>query len=228
VLRRVLPTLATAIAVVVFVGAGQWQRGRMLQKEAWGEQLAAAQAAPVVPLPQGAPDWTAWRFRTVEARGTLDAARQILVDNKTYRGRAGYHVVTPLRLPDGRAVLVDRGWIVGGATRAEVPRVPVPAGEVVVRGRLNLPPQGYVELAPTTPEHGVWQNLDPGRFAAATGLPVLPVVIEATEGAGADLVREWPRPDTGAEKHRIYMMQWYAFAALAAGLWAWFTWRKPS
>ena len=57
---------------------------------------------------------------------------------------------------------------------------------------------------------------------------MLPVVIEATEGAGEGLVREWPRPDTGAEKHRIYMMQWYAFAALAAGLWAWFSWRKRS
>jgi surfeit locus 1 family protein len=36
-------------------------------------------------------------------------------------------------------------------------------------------------------------------------------------------VREWPRPDAGVEKHLIYMVQWYAFAALAFGLWAWFT-----
>jgi len=32
-------------------------------------------------------------------------------------------------------------------------------------------------------------------------------------------VRDWPAPDFGVEKHRIYMFQWYAFAALALVLW---------
>jgi surfeit locus 1 family protein len=223
-LRRALPTLAALVAVVVFVSAGNWQRDRMLRKEAWGRQVDAAQAAPAEPLPAAA-DWNTWRFRTVEARGTFDAALQFLVDNKVHRGRVGYHVVTPLRLADGRAVLVDRGWVAAGATREDVPRVPALSGEVVVRGRLNLPPADYVELGRTTPQQDVWQNLDPARFSQATGLAVLPVVIEAIEGAGDGLVRDWPRPDSGATKHRIYMLQWYAFAALTAGLWAWFAWR---
>jgi surfeit locus 1 family protein len=221
----VLPALAALVAVGVFVAAGHWQRARMQQKEAWGEQLDAAQAAPVAPFPGAVADWGAWRFRNVEARGTFDAARQFLVDNKVHRGRAGYHVVTPLRLAGGGAVLVDRGWVVAGVTRLDIPAVAAPAGEVVVRGRLNIPPADYVELERTTPQLGVWQNLDPARFAAATGLAVPPVVIEATAGAGEGLARDWPRPDSGANKHRMYMLQWYAFAALAAGLWAWFAWR---
>lgn len=221
-----LAALAAGAVVAACIAAGNWQRDRMRQKEALGEQLAAAQAAPRVPLPSAA-DWNAWRFRAIEARGTFDATRQFLVDNKVHRGRVGYHVVTPLRLADGRAVLVDRGWIAGGASRAEVPVVAVPAGERVVRGRINLPPAGYVELAPTVPQRGVWQNLDPARFAAATGLSVLPAVIEEDDdGAGDGLSREWPRPDAGADKHRIYMLQWYAFATLAAGLWAWFALRR--
>ena len=36
------------------------------------------------------------------------------------------------------------------------------------------------------------------------------------------LLRDWPAPDFGIETHRIYMVQWYAFALLAAGLWLWF------
>jgi surfeit locus 1 family protein len=224
-LRRVTPALAALVAIGVCLAAGNWQRGRMVQKEALGAQMSAAQAAVRVPLPEGVADWNAWRFRAVEARGTFDASRQFLVDNKVHRGRAGYHVVTPLRLADGRAVLVDRGWIAAGATRAELPVVPVPEAAVVVHGRLNVPPADYVELAHSAPERGVWQNLDPARFATATGLEVLPVVIEVTQDAGDGLAREWPRPDAGADKHRIYMLQWYAFAALAAGLWGWFAWR---
>jgi surfeit locus 1 family protein len=220
--RRVLPTLAMVAAVALCIAAGNWQRGRMLQKEALGERFAAAVAAPVVPLPAGVDDWASWRFRNVELAGRYDAARQILIDNKVHAGRAGYHVVTPLLLADGRAVLVVRGFAAGGATRAELPAAPPPAGEVRVLGRINLPPADYVELAAAPPQGAVWQNLDPAKFGVATGLPVLPIVVEATEGDDA-LVRDWPRPDTGVEKHLIYMVQWYAFAALAFGLWAWFT-----
>ena len=116
-----MPTVVTLLAVAVFVLAGNWQRGRMQQKLALGEQLAAATAAPVAPLPAGDVDWSAWRFRVVEARGRYDAGRQILVDNRVHAGRAGYHVVTPLVIEDGRAVLVNRGFVPAGPTRDVLP-----------------------------------------------------------------------------------------------------------
>lgn len=219
--RRVLPTLAMLAVVALCIAAGNWQRGRMLQKQALGERLAAAAAEPVVPLPGGIGDWSTWRYRQVELAGRYDAAHQILIDNKVHAGRAGYHVVTPLALADGRAVLVDRGYVPAGATRADLPAAPPPAGEIRVRGRVNLPPADYVELREAPPQGAVWQNLDPARFAASTGLAVLPIVVEATDGDDG-LVRDWPRPDVGVEKHLIYMVQWYAFAALAFGLWVWF------
>ena len=34
--------------------------------------------------------------------------------------------------------------------------------------------------------------------------------------AGEVLVRNWPAPDTGIDKHRGYAVQWYALAAMAA------------
>ncbi len=95
-------------------------------------------------------------------------------------------------------------------------------------GRLAVPTVGYLELKSATTTGTVWQNLDPARFAAATGLGVLPVVIEQT-GASLHpdgLVRDWPAPDFGVEKHWIYMMQWYAFAGLAVVLWLVLNFRK--
>ena len=222
---RLLPTLATVIAIALFVTAGRWQQSRMEQKEALRAQFDAASARPPATLPAEPVDWAAWRYRPVAVEGTFDAARQILIDNKVEDGRAGYHVVTPLLLADGRAVLVDRGWIPAGETRAQLPQVAPPAGPVTVQGRVNIPAAHYVELAHAAPAGGVWQNLDPSRFATASGLPALPIVLEQTvpsigSASGSDnLVRHWPAPDFGIEKHRIYMMQWYLFAATAAGLW---------
>lgn len=223
---RALPTLAALAAVAVCVAAGNWQQRRMHEKEALRAQLDAAARADPVPLaslPKDA-DWPALRYRPVVASGEFVAARQILVDNKVVGGRAGFNVVTPLALPDGRVVLVNRGWVPQGATRAELPDPPPPAGVVTVRGRIAIPPAGYFELKTDAAAGRVWQNLDPARYAAATGLAVLPAVVEATSAPAPDdgLVRDWPAPDFGIETHRIYMVQWYAFALVAVAIWVWF------
>jgi len=57
---------------------------------------------------------------------------------------------------------------------------------------------------------------------------VLPIVIEQTSALDAHdrLLRDWPAPDLGADRHRIYMVQWFLFAALAAGLWGYFAWPR--
>jgi surfeit locus 1 family protein len=223
---RLVPTLAAIAAVAVCVAAGNWQRDRMHAKESLRRQYdAAATAAPVAlaSLPAAA-DWPSLRYRPVTATGEYLADRQIFIDNKVAAGRAGFHVVTPLALANGRVVLVNRGWVGQKSSRAVLPDAPPPPGLVTVRGRIAIPAAGYLELKPETASGPIRQNLDPARFAAATGLAALPAVIEATAAPVPDdgLLRDWPAPDFGIDTHRIYMVQWYAFAVLAAGLWIWF------
>jgi len=222
-----LPTFAMLVAVAIFVTAGNWQRARMDAKESLRAQLDAATARGPAPLPQDVVDWSAWRFRPVTATGTFDADHQILIDNKVHEGNVGFDVVTPLRLNDGRIVLVDRGFVPAGPSRQMLPTAPPPSGSVTVRGRINLPATQYFELGHEMPAGPLWQHLDVRRYAEATRLSVLPVVIEATMPTGSDdaLARDRPAPDLGIERHRIYMVQWYAFAAMALAFWAWFVLR---
>jgi len=220
---RALPALAAIAAVAVFVSVGNWQGRRMHEKEALRDQFDAATAMASIELPTAtaATDWSALRYRSVVVSGAYDAQHQVLLDNRVHDGHAGYHVVTPLALVDGRVVLVNRGWTPVGASRATTPAVAPPRGRVSVVGRIAIPSSGFFELAASPPAGPVWQNLDPGRFATATGVGVLPVMIEATQAPVPDdgLVREWPAPDFGVEKHRIYQVQWYLFAALAVVFW---------
>lgn len=223
---RAIVAAATLAAIALFVLAGNWQRDRMHAKEAERAALDAAAAHAPAPLP-ATDDWPSWRYRRVVVEGTWRGASQTMIDNRVQDGRAGFHVVTPLALDDGRAVLVDRGWIAAGAGATRVPEVAAPSGRATVTGRLVLPPARYVEWREDTGAGKVRQNLDPARIAQATGLPLLPVVIEEDEAAAADgLVRRWPAPDLGIDMHRGYMLQWYAFAALAAALWIVFAWRR--
>jgi surfeit locus 1 family protein len=222
-LRGALPTLATFALVAIFVAAAVWQHARMREREARAAALAEASRMAPVPVPHGVADWAAWRYRRVELAGHYDARHSILIDNAIDAGRVGFEVVTPFLLDDGRAVLVERGFVGAGPSRATLPQVPTPAGPQRVRGRIELPGR-YVELARTSVQGVLWQNLDPARFAAATGLAVLPIVVlqDRDDAPGDGLARDWPAPDEGASRNFSYMLQWIAFALLALGLWAWF------
>jgi cytochrome oxidase assembly protein ShyY1 len=111
-------------------------------------------------------------------------------------------------------VLVDRGWVASPPSRAALPTVLTPAGELEVGGiALDRLPHA-LEMG-AAPQGKVRQNLDLAAFAGETRLRLEPFVIEQRSETPDNLSREWPRPDFGIEKHESYSLQWYLFAALA-------------
>jgi cytochrome oxidase assembly protein ShyY1 len=54
-------------------------------------------------------------------------------------------------------------------------------------------------------------------YAAETGLPLQPFVIQQLSDDGDKLVRDWPAPTTGVERNYGYMFQWWGMAAAALG-----------
>ena len=170
-------------------------------------------AAAPIELASGGIDRQAVVSRKVAARGRFDDAHTVFLDNKLRRGRPGYEVVTPLRM-DGTHVLVNRGWVAAGRRREELPQVPVPSGVVRVEG-LALAHLPRALAAGPEPGGKVRQNLEIDAFAKQTGLRLQPIVIEQHSPADDGLLREWPRPDAGVEKHASYALQWYSLAVLA-------------
>jgi surfeit locus 1 family protein len=223
-----LPTLGLLLLIAVTVALGNWQRQRAHDKQLLREQYQAASGAPPLALDADqaiAADPARFRFRAVRARGTYDAAHQLLIDNRVHAGRAGFDVVAPLKVEGAGYVLVDRGWVAQGPSRAVLPQVPPPAGPVVVEGRINLPPARYLELGTDSNAGPIRENLDIARIAASSGLPLLPFIVEQTQDIDDGLVREWAAPDFGIEQHKSYMVQWYSLAALGIVLWLALNWR---
>jgi len=209
-------TLAGAAFVALTVSLGNWQTGRAQQKQAMQDAWERGREVSAVNLgSDGSRSAGALALQRVTARGDWDAARTVFVDNRVFGGRPGYHVVTPLRLEGTtRWVLVNRGWAPAGATRAELPNVATPSGAVRVEGVAVVPPDKVFELGKVPPEEKVWPNLVLERYAKWSGLDLLPVVLQQTNDTGDRLVRDWPRPDFGIEKHKAYALQWYALAAV--------------
>ncbi len=222
------PTLGLLLLVAATVALGNWQRQRAYDKQSLRDQYEAASHAPPLAIDATliGSDPAGLRFRAVRAEGVYDAAHQLLIDNRVHAGQAGFDVVSPLKLGQNQGyLLVDRGWVAQGPSRAALPKVPPPAGLVVVDGRINLPPARYLELGADSNAGPVRENLDIARIATSTGLPLLPFIVEQTKDAGDGLVRDWPAPDFGIEQHKSYMVQWYSLAGLGVVLWLALNWR---
>ena len=210
--------MAAALFIALTVSLGRWQMHRADEKRTRQALLEARVREAPVQLTGSVPSAEPLLYRRVRAAGAWIPERQIFVDNQILEGRAGFHVVTPLRLEGGAAVLVNRGWIARDAGYPRAPAVAVPAGRVEVAGIATLPPARVLELSSETVFGDVWQNLSIDRYRSASGLDVLPVVVLAdTPAPGLAAVRD--RPDAGAAKHEEYMLTWFSLAATAFVLW---------
>jgi len=225
---RPLLAAATVAFCATAIWAGLWQTRRAEEKAEIQARLDRLATDPAVTLPATVVDERDYALRRVVTQGEFDEPRTIFLDNKVLHGRAGYHVVSPLRLAGGeRYVLVDRGWVAAGRTREELPHVPTPPGAQRVEGVAIVPGAVY-ELAAEPPAGRVWQNLQLDRYAKWSGLALQPIVVQQTSSGDDGLARDWPRPDAGVDKHRIYALQWYSFAALAVVLYVFLSFKRPS
>ena len=211
--------------IALTVALGRWQTHRAAEKQARQEMFdARLKEAPIVLGGESGPA-EALLYRRVRATGEWIAVGQIFIDNQVHQGRAGFHVITPLRISGSeRAVLVNRGWIARTSAYPAAPAVEVPAGRVSVEGIASLPPARVLELSSETVTGNVWQNLSLARYAERMRIPVLPVEVLADRaGDGLAAVRE--RPDFGIDRHREYALTWFSLAVTLGVLWIVYTFR---
>ena len=224
--------LATVVGVAGTARLGVWQLDRAAQKTNRQALLDARRQLPelaAADLARTAAEVPGQVQRRIRLQGRWVARATHFLDNRPMNGRVGFHVVTPLQLADGTAVLVERGWAPRNALRREdLPPVRTPEDETVtVVARISPAPSRLFDLGGL--ETGVIrQNLDLDAVARASGLSLRPATLLQTEGPADDgLLHHWSAPSTGVDKHHGYAVQWFALSALIAGLYVWFQLIRP-
>ena len=229
-----LPTLLAIAVVGAAISLGQWQLRRADEKRAMQAQVDAAARAAPVSVPPEPIDPASVDGRRVTVRGRWVPDRTIFVDNRTYKGVAGFHVVTPVKIAGSELhVLVMRGWVARDSRdRLRLPAVDPAQEQAEVEGfaQARIPQVLELQAAPVPgPGQRIWQNLDYGRFEQWSGLRLQPVLIRQSPDApgkgkpGDDaLVRDWPVAGVDVDKHLGYAFQWFLLAAVTTGLWLYF------
>ncbi|MFL6695926.1 MAG: SURF1 family protein [Vitreoscilla sp.] len=174
---------------------------------------------------------TQWQ-RHITVAGQWDAAHTVFLMNRTMDERSGFYVMTPLRLPDGSAVVVQRGWIArDDAEPMKAPPVPMPTGTVEIHGHVAPWPSHWIDIGHAA-GGPVRQNLEQATLAAESGLALRPETV--VEDANADnahdgLRRDWPSPVGGVSvaTNYGYAVQWFAMSVGFLGLYVWLQFIRP-
>jgi surfeit locus 1 family protein len=228
---RPFTTLLAIVLIALLISLGRWQLHRAAEKRVLFDAFAAGSDA-TRPIDLQTPRLP--RYQHVEANGHYDATRQILIDNMVNAERAGYFVITPFALQGGGWVLVNRGWVPLGRSRADRPAIPVAADLRSLRGRAdNLPSPGIhmgtlPELAPpfpvvaSFPTHAdLEQLLKESRWTGAADL----ILLDAAEPDG--YVRSWAPPGFPPMRHVGYAVQWFGLALALAVIYVVTNVRRP-
>lgn len=201
-----------AVVVAFLVAAaclrlGWWQLSRLHERRAHNAVLRSLRARPPLTV-SGSLSADSARDRRLHARGTYDYGQERLWRGRSFEGVPGVALVTPLRLADGAAVLVDRGW------------APSPDAyhldEEAYREGDSADVLGIGLLAPRS--RG---DVDPRGLRDSVPYPLLPFVIQQVPPSTAlsrplppGLIR-WPAPELSDGPHLSYAIQWFSFALIA-------------
>ncbi|MFH8986199.1 SURF1 family cytochrome oxidase biogenesis protein [Streptomyces varsoviensis] len=219
----VILTLVGLVLIPVMIKLGFWQFHRHEHKVAQNQLIADSLAAEPVPVGKltapGRPVPHDDMWRRVTAQGTYDTKDEVVVRQRTSAdGRSqGYYVLTPLLLDDGRAVLVNRGWIPADGNLTEFPKVPAaPAGKVSVLGRLKEDEtSGYsgIKDKKGLPPRQV-MLINSGEQAKNVHRPLLSGYIELISPHAKGQPELVPAPDhSEIGPHMAYAIQWWLFTA---------------
>jgi surfeit locus 1 family protein len=219
---RLMPFVAMLVVAAIGISLGQWQLRRAAEKEAIEQRIGEREKAAPLRLEgaaASAADPDALEFRQVAVRGEFLPGWTIYLDNRPHEGKPGFHVITPLKIAgSARHIVVVRGWIARDvADRSRIPEIATPAGIVEVTGTVRRHAGRLLQLGQAAPlkPGAILQNLDAGELAKASGLEIEPFIVEQTSDSNDGLVRAWPLPSQGIDRHLGYAFQWFALAATA-------------
>lgn len=214
---RFWPSLAALAGIAVLVALGTWQLQRLAWKEALIAEREALLAQPPGALPADLSDPEALEYLPVRVTGRYLHERELHLVARVRDRQTGIGLMTPLRLDDGRALLVDRGWVPPELADADSEAVARPKGEVTVTGTLRAGGwRGSDLFRPANePARNRWLWPDLPAMAEAAGLESavtsVYLVADAEPGSAGYPIGRTPEV-TLTNDHLEYALTWYALA----------------
>jgi len=208
-------TITAFLAFIVLISLGTWQVYRLQWKTALIAEIGEGIAAPAVPLPR---DVTLAKdqFKKVKISGIFLHNKEIHIAAKYYKGQAGYYILTPLKMPDGRVALINRGWVPEDKINWKSRPKTLVAGKVTLEGIIFPPFLKHWFMPKNSPEKNIWFSTDAAEINDYVGATLPGYIIQQISPNPGQL----PIPlDTQVKlrnDHLGYAITWYSLALTLA------------
>ncbi|MEM9583490.1 MAG: SURF1 family protein [Pseudomonadota bacterium] len=213
--RMIIPLIFGLVGCAILLSLGTWQVKRLAWKEGILAEIEQEIAAASVALP-AAPTLEEHKYLPVKTKGSFTADELHVLFSIKNQG-AGYRVISKFLTEDGRAILVDRGFV--PTDRKVEDRA---ATDITLQGNLHWPN----EIDSFTPEPDIAKNIwfarDIPAMAAQLGTEEILIVARS----GTPGVQPVPVTATGIPNdHLQYAITWFLLAIAWAGMTAYLLWR---
>lgn len=221
------PTVMTGLALVILLGLGTWQLERKAWKEGLLQRIAERSRAAPQPVATLLPRALAGddiEYTRIVARGHR-ISRSLLLFHP--RGtQAGYHVYSPYMTPEGRVLMVNRGFV-PEALRSSIETSDLqPEAAVDLVGLLRMPARKGAFDPANDVQRNRWYWRDLAgmlRAARVEAAPSFPFFLDL-EAPQNRLPGAPAYPEAGAtivqlpNRHLEYALTWYGLAVTLIGV----------
>lgn len=232
----VYPLILTLIALGVLVSLGNWQMERMAWKADLIKLVNERVASPAISfkeLVQRSPKLEDVRFQPVRLRGTFDHSeeRHYFLP---YKGKVGWHIITPFILETGEIVLVDRGFVPDALKEAKERPKGLITGLQEIEGLVRLSEKRNYFSPLNDVRQNKWYVRDLKELYGSLKMPKdrqssWPFMVDQKRIATSG---EWPLPGVTkvsfTDKHFGYALTWYGLALTLIGVFFAFAYSRLS
>lgn len=201
----------------ILLALGSWQVRRMAVKEDIIARIDARMLSAPVELP-GDPNPSRDKYLAVTVTGTMGPG-EINVLTSYGNDGAGYRIIAPFKLSDGRRIMIDRGFV--PADQKQSIRT---TGQMQITGNLHWPQ----ETDGFTPDPDLTENIWFARDVAkmADTLNTAPVLLVARTRTDPGITPTPVDSSAVSNDHLNYAITWFSLAAIWAAMSAYFLWRS--
>jgi len=215
------PGIASSVVTVALLytmmSLGFWQADRAEFKDTLQQKIVERKKLSPVNLQQLPATSEDRRYHPVNFIAEYDSQHSFLLDNITLDRHVGYHVFTPAKINDSKTILVNRGFVPQGKTRAQLPEIDAPHGKIEIRGLLDLTPSRTLLLAENVQETSRWpvvlQYIDLAEINKLLGYELYDMVLWLDPDEIGSFKYDLPALNLNAAKNSGYAFQWFAMSA---------------
>jgi surfeit locus 1 family protein len=210
-----LPSIFILALLALLLSLGNWQLNRAEEKRDIESKIIAAQTDKPIHI-SSLEQSVDREFYKITLEGYFDDKKNIIYDNQTENGVAGYYVLTPFMISKTDAFLVNRGFVRWGADRNVLSVNPVASNYRVINGTLKRPKE-RMTLKDSSSEVKfpyLIQSLNMEKLASSTDLNIGQLMVELDKDQPDGFIRNWQPFYGTVDKHIGYAIQWFSMAAV--------------